>query len=176
MKKYLILFMLMTVALFPYSFAAGKAFSLMGKFTESGSTTNTVDNTGFYFEFYPKSDDGLEAGIGIKYNSYKEKETKTSYANVTTLYGVARFKTEFAGMNPFIQVKGGYPYSWDGDLIPDGENLKGQAFGSLGAGVQIAYLDFSVNYELNVYNHQRPSGSDKTVLHNGLNVTLGFKY
>ena len=69
MKKIILFFIVFSSLTFAYGFAGGKAFASGGKLTINDSPDieiSTVENSGFYFEFYPKKLDVVEAGIGIK--------------------------------------------------------------------------------------------------------------
>ena len=62
------------------------------------------------------------------------------------------------------------------ELIREGRDLKGQISGSLGVGTQIAFIDWSVNYEMNTYNYTKTTGGGDRVLQKLVTVSLGFKF
>lgn len=185
MKKIISIFMILSSMSFAYGFAGGKAFASGGTLEVADTPKveiDTVENTGFYFEFYPKKLELIEAGVGMKYNSYLEKSTDGEVAQVATLYGVVRFFKEFYSTLPFVQFRAGYPYAIDGDYIKNynggvNNDLKGQAYASAGIGIQLFYLDLSLNYEWNAFNLASDSWvGDKDVAQKTLSINLGFKY
>lgn len=185
MRNVFVVFLIFSSICFAYGYAGGKAFSSGGtlKIKDNPNTViDTVENTGFYLEFYPIQQEIVESGLGIKYNSYSEEGTDKSVAYIGTLYGVARFKWDYYNVSPFIQIRGGYPYAFEGSKLKEyksGSNndLKGQAYASIGAGIQIFYLDLSFNYEWNTFNYSSDSWvGDRDVSQNTFSINLGFKY
>lgn len=187
MKK-IIMFLLLSSLTFAYGFAGGKAFASGGKFVikDSPTTTiNTLDDTGFYLEIYPKLQEHVEAGLGLKFNGYSEEATDKGVASVTTLYGVARFFLTGGSFLPYIQFKAGYPYALDGDYVKDYKNpsgtnsndLAGQAYLGMGVGGQLFFLDISLNYEWNSFSLTSNSWvGAKNVTQSNIGINLGFKY
>lgn len=187
MKKILVIFLVLSTMSFAYGFAGGKAFSSGGSFIIKDTPeveVATVENTGFYLEFYPTPTQQkiVEAGLGLKFNSYAEESTDTTVASVTTIYGVARFRWDSPSFIPYVQFRAGYPYAWDGNYIKNyksgiNNNLKGQAYASVGAGFELFFLDVSANYEWNTFNLASDSWvGEKDVAQNTFSINLGFKY
>lgn len=185
MKKIILIFLILSSLTFAYGFAGGKAFASGGSLSIKDSPDikiDTVENTGFYLEFYPTKLELVEAGLGIKYNNYLEKSTDDSVAYVGTIYGVARFFWEIYNFTPFVQFRAGYPYAFDGKYMRNyksglNNNLKGQAYASAGIGTELFFLDLSFNYEWNTFNLESDSWvGDKDVSQNTFSINLGFKY
>jgi len=56
-------------------------------------------------------------------------------------------------------------------------DLKGQAYASAGLGVQMFFLDLSLNYEWNTFNLASDSWiGEKDVAQKTFSINLGFKY
>lgn len=176
MKKLFLLFLLISVMVFPYGFAVGKTFSLDGDISLPEGRITTAERTGYFFEFYPSEQQFLEAGLGVKFNSYIDNSDNLSVTKLTTIYATARFRRNFGGMYPYIQMRAGFPYAIDGVVLDANKNLEGQIFASLGVGAQIAFIDWSLNYEMNTYNYTKLSGGSDRVLQKLLTASLGFKF
>lgn len=176
MKKIIIAFMIVQSVAFSMSFSAGKTFSMGGSVNLPDEKISTTEKTGYFLEIYPSEQQYIEAGLGLKFNHYLNSNDNRSVTKLTTLYAIARFKREFIGMNPYIQIRAGFPYSVDGEFIPSGRDLEGQIFGSLGIGTQIAFIDWSVNYEFNTYNYTKSTGGSDKATQNLVTVSLGFKF
>ena len=176
MKKIIFIFIIVQTMVFSMSFSGGKTFSLSGDMALPDGDVSTSEKTGYFLEFYPSEQEFIEAGLGLKFNHYLSSEDNATVTRLTTLYAIARFKRNLIGMFPYIQIRAGFPYSVDGELITEGGDLEGQIFGSLGVGTQIAFIDWSVNYEMNTYNYTKTTGGSDRVLQKLVTVSLGFKF
>ena len=176
MKKVVLLFLLINSFIFSYSFSVGKTFALSGEIRLPEGKITTAERTGYFFEFYPSQQQFIEAGLGLKFNHYLNTEDNGSVTRLTTVYATTRIKKNIVGMYPYIQIRAGFPYAIDGEVLQIDRDLEGQIFASFGVGAQVAFIDWSLNYEMNTYNYTKQTGGSDRVMQNIIAASLGFKF
>lgn len=188
MKKIIVLFLVISGLSFSAVLAGGKSFLSSGNLIIQDTTNVEIkldDDTGFYLEYYLTEEESADMALGIKYNSYTQKDVGTDVAYVLTLYGVGRWEWDIPGFKPFFQVKAGYPYALDGEYIETYDNadrtatvdMKNDVYLGFGVGIRFLFADASVNYELSQFKLSSTKWTEeKKVSTSNVNFNVGFKF
>lgn len=187
MKKIILLLTLLSSFVYGVGYSVGKEVALSPKL-EIDTKVDIKDNMGIYAEVFQGDIDvqgiPLEAGVGLKINSFFDTASDKQAFVATTLYGIARFNWDLASMKPYLQMRFGYPRAVEGDYIAEYNNptkafsndLKGVYYYSAGLGATVKFIDLSVNYDYTTYKLTSTGFAEKNANTSLISIYVGAKF
>lgn len=187
MKKIILLLIAISTLSFGAGFSIGKEMSLSPKL-QIDTEVDIEDRMGIYAEVYQGSIDvqglPLEAGVGLRLNSFFETSSDKQAFLSTTIYGIARLAWDLNSIKPYIQMRFGYPYAAEGDYISEYNNpsktftndLQGIYYYSAGLGATIKFVDLSVNYDYTTYKLTSTGFDEKNASTSLVSIYAGVKF
>lgn len=187
MKKIIMLFITLSTFSYGVGFSIGKEIALSPKL-QIDTEVDLEDRMGIYAEVYQGNIDvqglPLEAGVGLRLNSFFEPSSDKQAFLTATIYGIARLVWDLSSIKPYVQLRFGYPYAAEGDYIAEYNNptktfsndLQGIYYYSAGLGATIKFIDLSVNYDYTSYKLTSTGFDDKNANTSLISIYAGVKF
>lgn len=187
MRKIFLLMALISTFSYGVGFSIGKETALSPKL-QIDTEADIEDRIGVYAEVFQGNIDvqglPLEAGVGLRLNSFFETSSDKQAFLTTTIYGIARLAWDLSSFKPYVQMRFGYPYAAEGEYITNYNNpaktfsndLQGVYYYSAGIGATIKFVDLSVNYDYTTYKLTSTGFDDKNANTSLVSVYAGVKF